>query len=110
MISVYESNETSFVSNGIKILKPIKALIYKQDNGEYYLDLKDSIDNFEYYQSGNITRVPTPWANSASELKMYRFKTIKLRLGLIICSMMQKIISSQILMLWNGTATMLWTT
>lgn len=45
MISVYSSNEKSFSSNGIKILKPLKALIFKQDNGEYYLDLKDSIDN-----------------------------------------------------------------
>ncbi len=59
MISVYASNEKSFSSNGMKILKPLKALIFKQDNGEYYLDLKDSIDNFEYYQSGNVIRVST---------------------------------------------------
>lgn len=64
MISVYESNETSFVSNDIKILKSLKALIFKQDNEEYYLDLKDSIDNFEYYQSGNIIRVSTPWGKT----------------------------------------------
>ncbi len=69
MISVYEPNETSFVSNGIKILKPLKALIFKQDNGEYYLDLKDSIDNFEYYQSGNIIRVPTPWGKQCFRIK-----------------------------------------
>ena len=64
MISVYESNETSFVSNDIKILKSLKALIFKQDNEEYYLDLKDSIDNIEYYQSGNIIRVSTPWGKT----------------------------------------------
>ncbi|MGN1044320.1 MAG: phage tail spike protein [Acutalibacteraceae bacterium] len=69
MISVYTSNETSFVRNGIKILKPLKALIFKQDNGEYYLDLKDSIDNFEYYQSGNIIRVPTPWGKQCFRIK-----------------------------------------
>ena len=69
MISVYASNETSFARNGIKILKPLKALIFKQDNGEYYLDLKDSIDNFEYYQSGNIIRVPTPWGKQCFRIK-----------------------------------------
>ncbi len=69
MISVYASNEKSFISNGIKILKPLKALIFKQDNGEYYLDLKDSIDNFEYYQSGNIIRVPTPWGKQCFRIK-----------------------------------------
>lgn len=69
MISVYASNEKSFSSNGIKILKPLKALIFKQDNGEYYLDLKDSIDNFEYYQSGNIIRVPTPWGKQCFRIK-----------------------------------------
>ena len=69
MISVYASNEKSFVSNGLKILKPLKALIFKQDNGEYYLDLKDSIDNFEDYQSGNIIRVPTPWGKQCFRIK-----------------------------------------
>ena len=69
MISVYASNEKSFSSNGIKILKPLKALIFKQENGEYYLDLKDSIDNFEYYQSGNIIRVPTPWGKQCFRIK-----------------------------------------
>ena len=69
MISVYASNEKSFSSNGIKILKPLKALIFKQDNGEYYLDLKDSIDNFEYYQSGNVIRVPTPWGKQCFRIK-----------------------------------------
>ena len=61
MISVFPADEKLFDSNGIKIIKPTKALIHKEDNGDYYLDLKDSIDYLEYYQSGNIIRVPTPW-------------------------------------------------
>nr|DAH98284.1 MAG TPA: tail protein [Caudoviricetes sp.] len=69
MISVYSSNEKSFSNNGMKILKPLKALIFKQDNGEYYLDLKDSINNLEYYQSGNIIRVPTPWGKQCFRIK-----------------------------------------
>ena len=61
MISVYPSNEKEFADNGLKILKPQLAKIRKEDNGEYRLELKDSVDNIEYYQSGMIVRVPTPW-------------------------------------------------
>lgn len=61
MISVYPSNEKLFANNGIKILKPLQALIKKEDNGNYYIDLKDYVDNLEYYQSGMIVRANTPW-------------------------------------------------
>lgn len=61
MISVYPSNEKNFSDNGIKILKPLKALIRKEDNGDYYINLKDTIDNIDYYQAGMIIRVDTPW-------------------------------------------------
>ena len=37
MISVYASNEKSFSNNGMKTLKPLKALIFKHDNEEYHL-------------------------------------------------------------------------
>jgi hypothetical protein len=40
MISIFPSNETQFLDNGLKILKPLKALIRKEDNGDYYIDLK----------------------------------------------------------------------
>lgn len=69
MISVYESEERSFFDNGIKILKPLKAVIYKQDNADYYLDLKDSINNLEYYQSGNILRASTPWGKQCFRIR-----------------------------------------
>jgi len=61
MISIYESTEKNFKNNGLKILKPQKALITKVDNGDYYLELKDSIEFLEYYQVGNIIRTSTPW-------------------------------------------------
>lgn len=61
MIKVYDSNEKLFNNNGIKILNPLSAEITKIDNGDYYIELKDIIDNLEYYQKGMIVRVPTPW-------------------------------------------------
>lgn len=61
MIRVYDSNEKVFATNGIKILHPLLAEIHKKDNSDYYVELRDSIDNLEYYQKGMIIRIPTPW-------------------------------------------------
>lgn len=61
LIKVYDSTETLFANNGIKILHPLLAEVTKEDNGDYYVELKDIIDNLEYYQKGNIVRIPTPW-------------------------------------------------
>ena len=61
MISVYNSTEKLFDNNGIKILKPQKALIRKEDNGEYSLSIKDNIEYLDFYQEGMIIRTDTPW-------------------------------------------------
>lgn len=61
MIKIYDSNETLFNHNGIKTLHPLIAEVRKEDNGDYYIELRDILDNLEYYQKGMIVRVPTPW-------------------------------------------------
>lgn len=61
MIKVYDSNETLFATNGIKIIHPLIADITKKDNGDYFVELRDIIDNLEYYQKGMIIRIPTPF-------------------------------------------------
>ena len=61
MIKVYDSNERLFNNNGIKILHPLVADITKKDNGDYYVELEDTIDFLDYYQNGLIVRIPTPW-------------------------------------------------
>lgn len=61
MICIYNEDEKLFNNNGIKILHPLKAKIHKEDNGEYYIDVKDTIDNLKYYQANMIIKVPTPW-------------------------------------------------
>lgn len=61
MIKVYDSAERLFNNNGIKILHPLRAEVTKVDNGDYYAELQDTIENLEYYQNGNIVRIPTAW-------------------------------------------------
>jgi hypothetical protein len=60
MISVYPSSETAFADNGLKILKPLKCIIRKEDNGDYFLEIKDVIENLEFYSTENIIKVSTP--------------------------------------------------
>ena len=61
MLRVYDSNERLFNHNGIKTLNPLLAEVKKVDNGDYYIELKDYVENLEYYQRGLIVRVATPW-------------------------------------------------
>lgn len=68
MISVYPSNERNFSSNGDKILHPLKAVVRKEDNGEYCISLKDTLDNIKYYQEGLIVRTDTPWGKQGFRL------------------------------------------
>lgn len=78
MVKLYEATEKLFNHNGIKILKPTKAIITKADNGEYYLELEDNINNLEWYQQGNIVRVPTPWGEQGFRLSNPRKKNNKI--------------------------------
>lgn len=64
VIRVYDATEKLFANNGIKALHPLFAEITKTDNGDYYVELEDTLDNLEYYQKGMIIRVPTPWGDN----------------------------------------------
>lgn len=61
MIRVYDATEKLFANNGIKAIHPLFAEITKIDNGDYYIELEDKLENSEYFQKGLIIRVPTPW-------------------------------------------------
>lgn len=61
MIKIYDAEEKLFNHNGIKILKPLKCNVFKEDNGDYYIELEDNIKNNEYYQSNRIIMCPTPF-------------------------------------------------
>ncbi len=81
MISCYPSTEKNFADNGIKILKPLYSKLRIEDNGDYYCDFKDSVDNLDYYQAGMIIRVKTPWGYQGFRLTNPEIenKTLKVR-------------------------------
>ena len=68
MIKVYESNEKLFNHNGLKILHPLKAEIYIEDNGEYYIDIEAGIEDKEYLEEGMIIRANTRWGEQGFRL------------------------------------------
>lgn len=39
MIKLFSQTDTSFSSNGDKVIIPLRAKIHKEDNGSFYLDL-----------------------------------------------------------------------
>lgn len=69
MIKIYDSNERLFNHNGNKIVHPLQALVTKQDNGEYYAEIKDTIENIAHYVSGAIIRIPTPWGEQGFRIR-----------------------------------------
>ena len=45
MIKLFGINDTTYSTNGDKILQPTYAVVHKEDNGEYYLDLELPLDD-----------------------------------------------------------------
>lgn len=61
MIKVFNANERVFTNNGEKILQPIKAIILKEDNGDYELELEARIEDKDYIVNDKIIVCDTPW-------------------------------------------------
>lgn len=61
MIKVFNADEKSFTNNGEKILHPLKAVILKEDNGDYELELETRIEDKDYIVKDNIIVCDTPW-------------------------------------------------
>lgn len=60
MIRVYGQTDTTFTSNGDVVLRPLKAKVHKEDNGDYYLDLETGLEYMDYIVRGNIVVADMP--------------------------------------------------
>jgi phage minor structural protein len=61
MIKVFNANERIFTNNGEKILHPLKAVILKEDNGSYELELETRLEDKSYIVNDKIIVCDTPW-------------------------------------------------
>lgn len=60
MIRVFGHTDKVFTSNGDAVLRPLKARIHKEDNGDYYLDLETGLEYIDFIVAGNIIVADTP--------------------------------------------------
>ena len=60
MIKLFRAADKEYTSNGDMIIKPLKARVYKEDNGAYYLHLETGIEYAEQLNEGVIIVAPTP--------------------------------------------------
>ena len=77
MLKLFCSTDKEFNSNGDKIIQPLKAQIYKQDNGDFYLDLETDLSFINDLKERAIIVAPTPQGEQAfriSNLKKNRKK------------------------------------
>lgn len=65
MIKLFQPTDTSFSSNGDKVIIPTKAKVHKEDNGDYYLDLETNLDYINDIVQGNIVVANTPQGDQA---------------------------------------------
>lgn len=48
MTKVFGQTDKSFSSNGDIVVRPLKAKVHKEGNGDFYLDLETSLDYVNY--------------------------------------------------------------
>lgn len=65
MIKLFGQTDKTFTSNGDKVITPVKANIYKEDNGDFYLDLETGLEYVNDLTEGRIIIAPTPQGDQA---------------------------------------------
>lgn len=54
MIRVFGASDTLFNTNGDYVLKPYKAIVHEEDNGDFYLTLECGLEYIDAFVEGNI--------------------------------------------------------
>lgn len=65
MIKLFSQTDTSFSSNGDKVIIPTRAKVHKEDNGSFYLDLETDLSYVNDFVEGRIIVAPTPQGEQA---------------------------------------------
>ena len=60
MIRLFGQTDTNFSSNGDKVIKALKAQVFREDNGQYILNLVTDLSYVEDLTEGRIIVAPTP--------------------------------------------------
>ena len=65
MIKIFTATDKLYETNGDKVLSAAKAIIHKEDNGDFYIDLEAPLSYIEYIVPNNIIVANTPQGEQA---------------------------------------------
>ena len=57
MIRIFDITDTSFDSNGIIVIDPLKAKMHIADNGDYYLDIEVGLEYNDYVFKSKLDEI-----------------------------------------------------
>lgn len=80
MIKIFSITDKIYSSNGDKIIQPTKAVVHKEDNGDFYLDVESPLSFIDYLVSGNIIVANTPQGEQAFRISNVEKTRTKIRL------------------------------
>lgn len=69
MIKLFEGTDNLFQTNGDKVIEPTRAILHKEDNGAYYLDLEADLSYNEWLTPNRILAVDTPQGTQAFRIR-----------------------------------------
>lgn len=72
MLRVFSPSDTDFTSNGDVVIQATLAVVHKEDNSDYYLELQCGLEYADYVKAENIIVAPTPQGAQA-----FRIKTVE---------------------------------
>lgn len=79
MIKLFGINDKLFSSNGDKIIQPLKAKVYKEDNGSFYLDLETDLSYVDDLTRNRIIVANTPQGQQAFRINNIEKTKTKLK-------------------------------
>lgn len=80
MIKVFNATDKNYATHGDLILQPSKAVVHKEDNGEFYLDLETPLNEKEYKNTtpeAGQTIEGTNFSINVDTTKQYQVQTLK---------------------------------
>ena len=69
MLRVFSPSDTDFTSNGDVVIQATLAVVHKQDNGDFYLELQCGLEYLDYIKPKNIVVVNTPQGAQAFRIR-----------------------------------------
>lgn len=69
MIKLFNATDTTYSSNGDKVIIPTKALVHKEDNGAFYLQMECSLSYIDDLLPNKLLVAPTPQGEQAFRIQ-----------------------------------------